>query len=481
MAGILGAIGGGIAGGAAVTIVINAIDKASGVFAGVNKNMLAMGAGITAAGIAGVVVLGNLAEESSNLAESVNAVNVVFGESAEEILKIGENSAKSFGMSKEEFNSGAVRFSAFAEVIAKDGGTVSQTIETMTARTADFASVMNVELGTAQVLMQAGLAGETEGLRRYGIDVSAATVKTYAYANGIAEAGKELTEQQKITARYGVIMEQTNKFAGDFANTSDDLANAQRILKASFSDVKAELGKALLPIFKTVVGWIQKAVDWFSNLSEGTKKFIIIAVAVGVALALIVGPLLIIIAMLPALAGGLGIVAGALTGVAGALTAVSIAGLPVWLVALLIVAALAAVIAIGYLLIKHWDKVKVAAQNLGIFLSNAFIGVRNVVVSVWNAIVTYIEWSINNVINMVNRLISLLNIIPGVNIKGLGNLDLGYAKGKMMDYQAYVPQPIEKTKKSTTNNINITGDNYGVDAEGIAASLASTMDTKIRI
>ncbi len=52
---------------------------------------------------------------STDLKESINAVNVVFGESAEGILAIGENAADSFGLANSEFNSFAVQFSAFAE------------------------------------------------------------------------------------------------------------------------------------------------------------------------------------------------------------------------------------------------------------------------------------------------------------------------------------------------------------------------------
>jgi hypothetical protein len=41
-----------------------------------------------------------------------------------------------------------------------------------------------------------------------------------------------MTESDKVMARYQMIMEQTNKTAGDFANTSDSLANSSRIAGA---------------------------------------------------------------------------------------------------------------------------------------------------------------------------------------------------------------------------------------------------------
>ncbi len=191
--------------------------------------------------------------QASNLNESLNAVNVSFGKNAEGIKKLGQEAATSLGLSTQQFNQLAVGFTAFTEKIAGPGGDVVKVMDDLTTRGADFASVMNLDVNEAMGLFRAGLAGETEPLRRYGIDVSEASVKAFAYANNIAATGTELTEQQKIQARYGAIMEQTNRMAGDFANTSDGLANAQRILKAEFANVQAEVGAALLPALQALI------------------------------------------------------------------------------------------------------------------------------------------------------------------------------------------------------------------------------------
>jgi hypothetical protein len=184
---------------------------------------------------------------ATDLNESVNALNVSFGEASEGIQALGKQAAVSLGLSNVEFNALAVRFSAFAKQIVGEGGDITGLIDGLTTRGADFASVYNIQVADALTLFQSGLAGETEPLRRYGIDVSAATVAAFAYANGIAEQGKQLTQQQKIQAAYGTLMAQTAVVQGDFANTSDQLANQQRILAARFEDAQGRLGTALLP------------------------------------------------------------------------------------------------------------------------------------------------------------------------------------------------------------------------------------------
>jgi hypothetical protein len=189
---------------------------------------------------------------ASDLNESVNAVQVAYGEVGAQILELGKTSARTFGLSTRDLNSYAVQFSAFSQTIAGNGGDIAGTFQSILGRATDFASVMNLEVAEALGLFQSGLAGETEPLRKYGIDLSAASVEAYAYAHGIGEAGKQLTEAEKTQARYGALLEQTNKVAGDFANTSDELANKQRIQAALWDNVQAKLGTAFLPVAQKV-------------------------------------------------------------------------------------------------------------------------------------------------------------------------------------------------------------------------------------
>lgn len=201
-------------------------------------------------------VLGSI-DIASDLRESVNAVEVAYGDAADEVLKLGDNSAKAFGLSKRDLNAYATQFSAFIGTIAGEGGDIAGTLETLVGRGTDFASVFNTDVSEALRLFQSGLAGETEPLRKYGIDLSAATVEAYALANGIGDGVGALTEAEKVQARYGSLLAQTSKVQGDFANTSDELANKNRINAASWDDVQAKIGNAFLPIAQqvaTIVG-----------------------------------------------------------------------------------------------------------------------------------------------------------------------------------------------------------------------------------
>ena len=217
------------------------------------------------AGAFSVRAIGNFTKDAvtaaSDLEESLNALNVSFGDSAAEITKLGESAASAMGVSQTEFNNAAVRFSAFADRVVGEGGNVAGFIGDVSTRATDFASVFNIDVSEALQVFQSGLAGEAEPLKRFGINLLQSEVQAFALREGLIEVGETMTEQEKVQARYGLLMEATAKTAGDFANTSDGLANSQRILGATFKDMQATVGAALVPAFAALTQSLIPVVD----------------------------------------------------------------------------------------------------------------------------------------------------------------------------------------------------------------------------
>lgn len=198
---------------------------------------------------------------ASDLEESLNALSVSYGAASEGIAKLGEDAATRLGVTQSAFNQAAVRFSAFAERIVGEGGNVEGFVDDITTRAADFASVFNIDVAEALQVFQSGLSGEAEPLKRFGINLLQSEVQAYALREGIIAVGEQMTEEQKVQARYGLLMESTAKTAGDFANTSDGLANSQRILQANFQDMQATVGGALLPAFAALSAGLLPVVE----------------------------------------------------------------------------------------------------------------------------------------------------------------------------------------------------------------------------
>lgn len=270
---------------------------ASGISKKINGAFAAIGIGLSFTGI--VRGIKSVSEAASDLSEAQNAVNVAFGDGAKELEEFSKSAAQNLGLSRKEILGISTQFSSFAKTIAGEGGNASKVVKDLAARGADFASVFNLNVSDALEKFQSGLAGQSEPLRKFGIDLSAATVQQYALENGIWDGTGAMTEQQKVMARYGALMEQTSMVQGDFANTANGLANTQRILKAEFENVKAEVGTALLPAMvtlfqairdnlpeiKTFIGELTKLVPVFIELvvfAVQYKELILgLAIAIG--------------------------------------------------------------------------------------------------------------------------------------------------------------------------------------------------------
>ncbi|GMQ61203.1 phage tail tape measure protein [Vallitalea maricola] len=139
----------------------------------------------------------------------------------------------------------------------------------------DMASFRNLKPEEAFQKLQAGISGETEPLKRLGILIDEATVKQVAYKNGIAETGKELTQQQKVLARYAAIMEQTKDDQGDLARTLDSPTNKLRIFNEKVKEFETNIGDALIPLMKKLLDIATPIVNTFNDFGDETQSVIV--------------------------------------------------------------------------------------------------------------------------------------------------------------------------------------------------------------
>jgi len=227
--------------------------------------------------------------QAKNLGESINAVNVTFGDSAEKIHEWGEQNARSFGISRQSFNSQVMPIAAMLKNVGFSMDEVADQSITLTKRAADMASVFNVEVSEALDAIQAALRGESDPIERFGVSVNAAAVESRALAMASKASADELTNQELMAARLAIVMEQTAQVQGDFAATSDQAANAQRIATATFQEAQAALGEAFLPALTLLAQGATKVLEGFLALPGPVQEVISIVTILGAG-ALIAAP-----------------------------------------------------------------------------------------------------------------------------------------------------------------------------------------------
>ena len=129
----------------------------------------------------------------------------------------------------------------------------------LTMLSADMSSLKNVDISTAMTNLQSGLIGQSRALYKYGIDITNATLQTYAYKYGLSMAVSEMTQADKMQLRLLAILDQSKVAWGDQANTINSVANQYRILKQQVSNLARVIGNLFLPI-------VQKALPVINGL-----------------------------------------------------------------------------------------------------------------------------------------------------------------------------------------------------------------------
>ena len=215
-----------------------------------------LGAGVTAVNAIGSALGGVIdyaseaVQAGSDLNETLSKSDVVFGKAADGVERFGSTAAESFGLSKRAAIEAAASFGNVftgVDIGQEKAASMSQTLVKLAG---DLASFNNIDPTEALEKLRSGLAGEAEPLRSVGVFLTEAQVKAKAMKLGLADAHGELTEGAKILARYQLILEQTKTAQGDFARTSEGVANTERKLNAEMEDREAQIGQKLIPVEK---------------------------------------------------------------------------------------------------------------------------------------------------------------------------------------------------------------------------------------
>lgn len=301
-------------------------------------------------------------DAASNLEETLSKTNVLFGESATEVVKFASTAAKNFGQSKQQALDASATFATFGKAAGLAGNDLVDFSTDFVGLASDLASFNNTSPEQAINAIGSALRGEAEPLRAYGVLLDDASLRQAALELGIVSTTKNaLTPQQKVLAAQELIYKQTTAAQGDFARTSDGLANSQRILEAEQADLNTNLGQTFLPVMKLVNDAMRVAVGVFTSLPGPIQQIIVV---VGLAIA-ILGPFLLLINAVKGAMVALELATlakSAATKIATASQVIFNAVMAANPIALVIIA-IVALIAIIVVLVKNWDTVtKVVGQ-----------------------------------------------------------------------------------------------------------------------
>ena len=245
----------------------------------IKRAMIITAAAVAALSIA-IIKLGMDAVESENLFKES------FGGMADAAREWSEELSSALGLNafKVRRQAGTIYVMAESMGVAKEEA--YDMAKSLTQLAYDMASFYNLKPEDAFLKLQSGISGEAEPLKRLGILVLENTIKQTDYARAILATGRQMTESEKVLARYHAIMEQTAKAQGDLARPADSPANRLRRIKEQVIGLLTKMGilivtsDAFASALVRVSNWIDRIVksgkmeEWTQRGIEGFEKFV---------------------------------------------------------------------------------------------------------------------------------------------------------------------------------------------------------------
>lgn len=217
-------------------------------------NKTALAAGVMATVIGGVLAVSmvKVIGLASELEETQGKFDVVFRGMAGQAEGWSKKLVDSYAMSTTESK---LYLSSIQDLLVPTGmareaaGAMSNEFVKLAA---DLGSFNNTPTATVVRDIQSALAGGSETLTKYGINVKVAQVKQEALTLGLIDAEGVLTDQIRAQTIMSIAIRQSSDAMGDMARTSQSYANQSKLLTATLQNVATVASGHLLPVATSI-------------------------------------------------------------------------------------------------------------------------------------------------------------------------------------------------------------------------------------
>lgn len=173
---------------------------------------------------------------------------------------ISESGMKNLGLNLQEITQYASQLASITNSLGQTGEVTTAISKSMTMLAGDISSLFNVDYSTVATNLQSGLIGQSRALYKYGIDITNATLQTYAYRYGIEKAVSEMSQAEKQQLRLLAILDQSKVSWGDLANTINSPSNMIRQFTNNVKEAGMVLGQLFIPVLQKVLPVINGVV-----------------------------------------------------------------------------------------------------------------------------------------------------------------------------------------------------------------------------
>lgn len=186
---------------------------------------------------------------ASDVSQQFGALDAVFGQNSEQ-LKQFSKSMVDYGLSTAE----AARYAALLGTQLKGLGMEEQDAIDRTKQlqilAADLAATYGGTTADAVAALSSTFKGEYNPIERYGVAIRKSDITARVAAKGLGKLQGELLKSAEAQAAFELIVTKTTAAQGQSRREYNTLAAQLQRVNATYENIKASLGSALLPVME---------------------------------------------------------------------------------------------------------------------------------------------------------------------------------------------------------------------------------------
>lgn len=210
-------------------------------------------------------------EAASHADEMLNVIQASFKGNAQGVIDWSKTMGKELGRSEYALQEFAGNFGSVLDPMFK--GTdkdITNMAEQLTALSVDLASFYDTSDEEAKIRLQSGLMGETESVRKLGIDISDQALRAMHESDPNSKGQyKSLSTADKTWLRFQKILQDTTNAQGDSARTAMGWANSLKRLQGKWQTFMVEMGKSFK---KTLLPLLHEFETWLPTIEKLIKE-----------------------------------------------------------------------------------------------------------------------------------------------------------------------------------------------------------------
>lgn len=185
-----------------------------------------------------------------------------------------DSGVKNLGLDVTQMTNYAAGVAQVTNSVGMTGEASVATSKALSMLAGDMSSFRNLDMSTVMNNFSSGLIGQSRALYKYGIDITNATLTTYAHELGIKKDISAMTQNEKMQLRMIAILDQSKVAWGDLAKTINSPSNQLRLLQNNFKSLSRTIGDMFLPVVAKVLPYVNGLVIAIRRLFEWTASML---------------------------------------------------------------------------------------------------------------------------------------------------------------------------------------------------------------